>query len=92
MEAMREAWTDDRLDDLREDMNREFTSVREEMRRGFDRVDADVRQLKSEVNERFTAVDARFDALQRTLVIGFAALGGGLLASIAATILAVVLG
>ncbi|HWC09552.1 MAG TPA: hypothetical protein VG458_10910 [Solirubrobacterales bacterium] len=70
METMREAWTDDRLDDLRD-----------EMRRGFDRMDADVRDLRSEVN-----------ALQRTMVIGFAAIGGGVLASVAATVLAAVLG
>ena len=78
---MREAWTDDRMDDLRD-----------EMRRGFDRVDTDVRQLRTDMNERFAGVDARFDALQRTMVIGFATIGGGLLASVAATILAVVLG
>ena len=78
---MREAWTDERLDDLKD-----------EMRRGFERIDADLRQLRSEMNGRFTSVDARFDALQRTMVIGFATLGGGLLASVAATILAVVLG
>jgi hypothetical protein len=81
METMREAWTDERLDDLKD-----------EMRRGFDRVDGDLRQLRLEMNERFTSVDARFDAMQRTMVIGFATLGGGLLASVAATILAVVLG
>jgi len=66
--------------------------LRDEMRRGFDRVDTDMRQLRTEMNERFSGVDARFDALQRTMVIGFATIGGGLLASVAATILAVVLG
>lgn len=81
METMREAWTDERLDDLRD-----------EMRRGFERVDADMRQLRSEINERFTSVDARFDAMQRTMVIGFATIGGGVLASVAATILAAVFG
>jgi len=81
MEAMRGSWTDERMDDLRD-----------EMRRGFERVDTDVRHLRSEMNERFAGMDARFDAMQRTMVIGFATLGGGLLASIAATVLAVVLG
>ncbi len=81
MEAMREAWTDERLDDLRD-----------EMRLGFERVDGDMRQFRSEINERFTSVDARFDALQRTMVIGFATIGGGVLASVAATVLAAVLG
>lgn len=52
MAVMREAWTDERLDDL---------TIR--MDRGFDRVDADLRDLKSEMATRFTAVDARFHAV-----------------------------
>jgi archaellum component FlaC len=61
MEAMREAWTDDRLDDLANRMDR-----------GFDRVDKDTRELRAETKsefalvrgamcERFDKVDARFD-------------------------------
>jgi hypothetical protein len=73
METVREAWTDERLDDLQG-----------EMRRGFDRVDADLRELRSEVN-------TRFDAVQRTLVIGFASIGAGVLASTAAAVLAAIL-
>jgi phage host-nuclease inhibitor protein Gam len=45
MELMREAWTDERLDDLTNRMDR-----------GFDRVDADIRELRSEMREEFTAV------------------------------------
>jgi hypothetical protein len=74
METVRESWTDDRLDDMQG-----------EMRRGFDRVDTDVRELRSEMN-------TRFDALQRTLVIGFAGIGAGVLASTAAAVLAAALG
>jgi hypothetical protein len=87
METMRESWTDERLDDLRD-----------EMHRGFARVDTDLRELRSEMNTRFSGVDtrfnsidARFDSMHRTMVIGFATIGGGLLASIAATVLAAVL-
>jgi hypothetical protein len=71
---MREAWTDERLDDLRD-----------EMRRGFERVDADLRDLRSEMNQRF-------DSMQRTMILGFASLGGGLLAAVAAAVLAATLG
>jgi len=74
MTAVREAWTDERLDDLQG-----------EMRRGFDRVDADIRDLRAEMN-------TRFDAMQRTMVIGFASIAAGVLASTAATVLAAVLG
>lgn len=57
MEAMRERWTDDRMDDLngkvdalRLEMRTEFAAVRGEMDRRFDKVD-----------ERFDKVDGRFD-------------------------------
>jgi hypothetical protein len=74
METMRDSWTDERLDDMRG-----------EMRRGFDRVDADLRELRSEMN-------SRFDSMQRTMAVGFATIGGGVLASVAATVLAAILG
>jgi hypothetical protein len=78
MEAMRESWTDDRLDDLQQSMNQRF-----------DRVDSDVRDLRgetndsfhdlrSEMNTRFDRVDARFDSLQRTLL----QLGGGVIVAL----------
>ena len=84
---MREAWTDDRLDDLANRMDR-----------GFDRVDKDVRELRTETKsefslmrgemcERFEAIDARLDNINKTMVqaaigmtaafvTGFAALAG----------------
>lgn len=55
----REAWTDERLEDLARRMDR-----------GFDEVKGEVRDLRTEMNARFAAVDARFDALQRTMIIG----------------------
>jgi hypothetical protein len=60
MEAMRESWTDERMDDLSHRMDK-----------GFDRVDADVRELRTEMN-------ARFDSLQRTLI----QVGGGIAAAL----------
>lgn len=38
METMREKWTDERLDDMKE-----------QMREGFDRVDAELRELRAEM-------------------------------------------
>jgi hypothetical protein len=52
MEAMREAWTDERLDDLANRMDR-----------GFDRVDKDLRELRGEMDKRFDRVDGRFEAI-----------------------------
>jgi hypothetical protein len=64
MEAMRERWTDDRLDDLngkvdalRVEMRTEFAAVRGEIREGFDRID----KRFDKVDERFEKVDERFE-------------------------------
>jgi len=72
MLLMREAWTDERLDDL---------SAR--MDRGFDRVDCDIREVKGEVRDlrtdmdkRFERLEARFDSMQRYALGGFLTLVG----------------
>ncbi|MBS1880719.1 MAG: hypothetical protein JST31_14505 [Actinobacteria bacterium] len=88
--AMREAWTDERLDDLKQGMHSEFARVDrrfEEVDRRFDRVDAkfdrvdrDIRQLRSEMNARFERVDERFDSLNRTLILGLVSLIAAILA------------
>jgi tetrahydromethanopterin S-methyltransferase subunit G len=50
----REKWTEERLDDL----NKKVDDLKMEMREGFARVDADIR-----------ALNARFDALNRNLLV-----------------------
>jgi hypothetical protein len=64
MYNMRESWTDERLDDFRDEVNRRF----DEVDRRFDKVDAEFRDLRLEMNDRFGRVEARFDSLQRTLL------------------------
>jgi hypothetical protein len=76
MAAVREAWTDGRLDDLFGRMDK-----------GFERVDSDLRELRTEMNTRFTAVDARFDAMQRTLILGFSSIVASVVAGFLATAL-----
>jgi len=73
MDAVREAWTDERLDDLSKRVDQ-----------GFERVDADIRALRSEVRTGFDRVDARFDSLQRTLIIGCIGFAASLAASVVA--------
>ena len=63
MYNMREAWTDERLDDLSERMDR-----------GFERVDRDLRDLRSEMNARFDAVIKAIIGICLTLATGFVAL------------------
>ena len=79
METMtREAWTDERLDDLTERMDRGFDRVdrdlrglRTEMDTRFERVDRDVHDLRNEMDGRFekfeSAVDSRFDRVDDRL-------------------------
>lgn len=59
MEAVREAWTDERLDDLKD----EVRSVRAEMNRRFDKVD----ERFDKVDKRFESVDRRFDSIHESL-------------------------
>jgi hypothetical protein len=79
MEAMREAWTDERLDDLSRRMDR-----------GFDHVDADLRALNGRLDAMSGRLDAMsgrldgfqqsLDALQRTMLQVGVGLIGALLA------------
>lgn len=62
--AVREAWTDERLDDLSNRVDR-----------GFDRVDRDLRELrtelKAEMDQRFSRLEGRFDSMQRMMLAGY---------------------
>jgi hypothetical protein len=65
METMRESWTDERMDDLSHRVDQ-----------GFERVDADIRELRTEMN-------TRFDAMQRTLFLAAAGIVAALIGLIA---------
>jgi hypothetical protein len=64
MEAMRQSWTDDRLDDFRAETKERFDKVDEH----FDKVEDQVKEMRGEMNTRFNALEARFDALQRVMI------------------------
>jgi hypothetical protein len=85
MEAMRQSWTDDRLDDMSrhidrrcEQVDRRFDRLEGEMRAGFDRVDRGLEALRVEMNEHRRQHTAEFNALNRTLF----QLGGGIVAAL----------
>jgi hypothetical protein len=67
MEAVREKWTDERLDDMSNRMDK-----------GFDRLDKDMREVRSEMNSRFEATHRLIiqvgGGLFGTMVIGFLSL------------------
>ena len=80
MERM--AWTDERMDDFAahtyrrfDAVDRRFDGLERRMEDGFNRVDAELR-----------AVNARFDALQRTML----QVGGGMIAALVAGFLGVI--
>ncbi|MEX0973539.1 MAG: hypothetical protein WDZ46_09830 [Solirubrobacterales bacterium] len=53
MYKMRESWTDERMDDFRDDVNRRF-----------DEVDKRFDKFEGEVDRRFDKVDKRFDKVE----------------------------
>jgi phosphosulfolactate synthase (CoM biosynthesis protein A) len=63
---MKEQWTDERLDDL----NHRVSD-------GFNRIDADLRSIRTEIGALRVETNARFDSLQRTML----QLGGGMIAT-----------
>jgi len=73
------AWTDERLDDL----NGQVRDLGRRMDMGFSRVDEDLRALRfetrSEIAELRAETNARFDALNRTLL----RIGGGAIFTLA---------
>jgi chaperonin cofactor prefoldin len=86
----RETWTDERLDDLKENLNQRFDRVDkrfEQVDQRFDRVEAEMKAGFAEVNgrvdQRFDFLEVRIDALSRTIIICFS----GMTASIVAALL-----
>jgi hypothetical protein len=98
MEAMREAWTDERLDDLthRVDLGfghceREFQAVRLEMRTEFQALRSELRAesqaVRGEMSAEFSAVRSEMLTMHRTMLqvvlAGFAAMLVGFAGTIA---------
>jgi hypothetical protein len=73
----RTAWTDERLDDLSRRMDSRF-----------DRVDADVRDLRTEVRTQGVELRGEIDAVRITLI----RVGGGIMAGLVGVIAAVLAG
>ncbi len=78
MEAMREAWTDDRLDDLANRMDQGFDRVdrdvrelRAETRVGFERVDREIADVRAEMKAGFDRVDGEFHQVRSEMKAGF---------------------
>lgn len=84
MMSPRERWTDERLDDLNEKVDRGFAELKSEMKEGFAKVDKRFEQVDKRferIEDRLDKLTDRFESLNRTLwggafVIAAALLGG----------------
>jgi hypothetical protein len=74
----RETWTDERLDDLANRMDRGFDEVKGEIRE----VKGEVRDLRIEMNVLRSEMNQRFDSMQRTMIIGFVAMSASIIAGL----------
>jgi hypothetical protein len=63
MDAMREAWTDARLDDL----NGRVGDLGRRMDNGFNQIHADIRALDAKVDSKIDGLDAKIDGLDAKL-------------------------
>jgi tetrahydromethanopterin S-methyltransferase subunit G len=84
----REAWTDERLDDLNTKVDK-----------GFDEVKGEIRDLRTEMNARFGAIEDRFnsidgrfnsiearlDGINRSIVIGNVTMTASIVGALLAT-------
>jgi hypothetical protein len=96
MEAMRESWTDDRLDHLSRKMDERFDRVDERFKQvderfrqvdgRFDRVEGEARSMRLEMVEFRTEMNARLDSMQRLMIQFF----GGMVTAMAAAAIGLV--
>jgi flagellar motor component MotA len=77
MDAMRQSWTDDRLDDLSHRMNERFDHFEAEMNRRFERVEGEMREIRTEMREDNRAIQTNLDSLQKLAI----RVGGAILAA-----------
>ena len=83
MEAMRDVWTDERLDDLNhrvdsgfEEVSREFQAIRLEMRTEFAAVRGEIAGLRSDMATEFGSVRGEIAGLRGQMATEFAAVRG----------------
>ena len=75
MHVMRESWTDARLDDFRGEVDRRFGDVNDRL----DRVESEIRELRSEMK-------SGFEAIHKTMFHGVLILSGSYIAGFAALV------
>lgn len=87
MEAMRESWTDDRLDDFRDEVNRRFDAAERHVNQRFDEAERHVNQRFDDVDKRLDRLGDQFAALQRAPLLAC----GGIMATLLAGLISLTL-
>lgn len=64
------------IDALNQQVTERFQRVEKGMSDGFNRVDGDIRELRGDIKDLRSETSERFDAMHRTMMRGFFALGG----------------
>jgi tetrahydromethanopterin S-methyltransferase subunit G len=97
----RETWSDERLDDLKENVNQRFDGVDErfdrheaavnarfdEVDKRFDKVDKRFDKIEAETKAGFGELHARFDSMQQTIIICFTGMTATIVASVIGAVL-----
>ncbi|HEX6206019.1 MAG TPA: hypothetical protein VFZ29_09475 [Solirubrobacterales bacterium] len=78
----RETWTDERLDDLRVDMNRRFDEAKEQTQGLQAGTKEEFRESRNEMNSRFDAMNIRFDSLQKTMVVSVVSVSASVISAL----------
>jgi tetrahydromethanopterin S-methyltransferase subunit G len=85
MEAMRESWTDKRLDDFSahvdhrfDAVDQRFDAIEKQTDHRFDAVEKRFESLERRTEDGFARIDSRFDSLQHTLM----GLGGAMIVAL----------
>jgi archaellum component FlaC len=84
MMSPREKWTDERIDDLNEKVDRGFADLKAEMKEGFERVDKRFEQVDmrfERIEDRLDKLTDRFESLNRTLWGGAFVIAAALIGS-----------
>ena len=84
----RERWTDERIDEAFNRMSADIREFRVETKRGFERVDKKFERVDDKFDAVLAEMNARFDSVNRTMIIGFVTLFASIVASVIGGVLA----
>ncbi|HEU5063255.1 MAG TPA: hypothetical protein VFT79_08920 [Solirubrobacterales bacterium] len=86
---VRERWTDERLDEAFGRIDADIRELRVEVKRGFERVDKRFERVDDKFDAVLSEMNTRFDAMQRTMIIGFVTLFASIVGCVVGALFAV---